>query len=172
MEFGSLVVNFHSTDGVSCHDSSTIEFCSSVFHFAAGDTAKTLPFSAISKSLICFTLPAPKFSVQKDLRKIFQPGACYTQHYSRPMLTSHKRNCSEATRKTRMATTDHESPPTAFCISCAPLWTICHPAFPGQLSHSRNSRPVRGVETSMKSFSIRIDPQFRAGHFPQLHQKY
>jgi hypothetical protein len=96
MEFASLVVNFHSTDGVSCHDSSTIEFCSSVFHFAAGITAKTLPFSAISKSLICFTLPAPKFSVQKDLRKIFHSDARYTQLNSR--------KCSKAISKTKIVT--------------------------------------------------------------------
>jgi hypothetical protein len=104
-----------------------------MFHFAAGITAKTLPFSAISKSLICFTLPAPKFSREKDLRKIFQPGACYTQLNSR--------KCSKAISKTRIVTADRESPTTAFCISCAPLWTICHPAFLSQLS-TRGTRAL------------------------------
>jgi hypothetical protein len=42
-------------------------------------SAKTLPFSAISKSLICFILPAAKFSPEKDLRKIFHSDARYTQ---------------------------------------------------------------------------------------------
>ena len=168
MEFASLVVNFHSTDGVSCHDSSTIEFCSSVFHFAAGITAKTLPFFAVSKSLICFSLPAQKSLMQKDLRKIFHSGARYTQPNSR--------KCSKAISKTRIVSTDHESPAAAFCISCAPLWTICRATFPTlrdrTLPLAQFAPSMRPRHTSMKDFPTRIDPQFRASHFPQLHQKY
>jgi hypothetical protein len=85
-----------------------------VFHFAAGDTAKTLPFSAISKSLICFSLPAQKSLMQKDLRKIFHSGARYTQPNSR--------KCSKAISKTRIVPTDRESPLTAFLhFLCAPV---------------------------------------------------
>jgi hypothetical protein len=44
-----------------------------------GVTAKTLPFFALSKLLIYFALPAPKFPPEKDLRKIFHSDARYTQ---------------------------------------------------------------------------------------------
>jgi hypothetical protein len=42
MEFRSLLVDFHSTNWVSCHDSSTIEFVSTCSQWSA----MTLPFSA------------------------------------------------------------------------------------------------------------------------------
>src|SRR5580692_3851181 len=46
----------------------------------------------------------------------------YPARLAPPILTRHKRNCFEATRKTRMATTDHESRPAAFLhFLCAPV---------------------------------------------------
>jgi hypothetical protein len=70
MEFGSLIVNFHSTDRVRNHDSSIVEFISAITSF--GFLAKTLPFPAIFKTLICFTLPDREFSWGEHLRKFFQ----------------------------------------------------------------------------------------------------
>ena len=82
----------------------------------------------------------------------------------------------ERHKQKKFAHTDPKSPTAAFCISCAPLWTIYRPAFPTlrdpTLPHAELAPCMRPGDSPMKKFPTGIDPQFRASHFPQLHQKY
>ena len=151
MEFAPLVIHFHSTDGVSCHDSSTIEFCSSVLSLRCRGHCKDPAVLRHLQIADLLQLARSKIFPAETPEKNLPTGCTlYPAQSAQVPHETEAAKCSNATskRNSHTLTPSHQLLLSAFPVRPCGQSTVPHSQpFATQLSRTQNSRPACGLET-------------------------